>query len=271
MGAPVSDVMRFDRDGELTPEQQAAWEQQWNDVVSGAVKFALRVRMQPPQVPPQGYTPAGYLPGVAEDGSLQIARLADYQHDNLPTQMEKSVALAQKLFSNGHLGCDVIYMLPYGRFPLHTHPGHHLLLILKGSGTVTYGGRVYETQPGELYFVPGEVEHAVGGGPQGHWLLSIGAPHKPADSEERMAVTEDGMANDQSAALEVAREVRQRLADEGRGAEEHPALQRLLAGVENEALPPAYRAHLAVIVIDPDAPDNGGNAGDGDGDGDGEH
>lgn len=159
------------------------------------------------------HAPEGYSPGMDDQGRLVLLRPEDYLHADLPTQVEKSIALAQKLFSNGNLGCDVLYLQPNARFHLHTHPGDHLLLILKGYGTVTYGGTVYPTVPGDLYMVPGLVEHAVGAGPEGHWLLSIGSPHKPADSAERMHITEDGVPDDARAADLIAAELARK--DEG--------------------------------------------------------
>jgi quercetin dioxygenase-like cupin family protein len=74
------------------------------------------------------------------------------------------------------------------------HPGDHLLLVVKGAGTVTFGGVVYPTRPGDLYMVDALTEHAVGAGSDGHWLLSFGAPHVPVDSPERMRVVEPSPA-----------------------------------------------------------------------------
>jgi hypothetical protein len=74
---------------------------------------------------------------------------------------------------------------------------------------VTYGGVEYPTKPGDIYMVPGAVEHAVGAGPDGHKIMAFGAPHKHLDSEERMTVVEDGIANDESAAAAIAAELAQ--------------------------------------------------------------
>lgn len=122
---------------------------------------------------------------------LRIKNIHDYDGLHpLSVKVAKSIATGERFFANGHLGVDMLYLPPNGRFPLHTHPGDHLLLILEGTGTVTYGGVVYPTQPGDLYMVPGAVEHAVGAGPDGHKILAFGAPHKPLDSDERMTVTD---------------------------------------------------------------------------------
>lgn len=94
------------------------------------------------------------------------------------------------LLTNGHLGADLLYLAPGDSFPLHVHPGHHLLLCVAGSGKVTFDGRAFEVRPGDLYLIEASVPHAVGSsadGP-GHWLASFGAPHTPLTSEQRMRV-----------------------------------------------------------------------------------
>ncbi|PZT72933.1 cupin domain-containing protein [Streptomyces sp. AC1-42W] len=91
------------------------------------------------------------------------------------------------LVSNGTVGADVIRLPAGASFPPHTHPGHHLLVVLGGQGTITYNGRVYPTGAGEIYLVEGSVTHAVGAITD-HVILAMGAPHMPVDSDTRMAV-----------------------------------------------------------------------------------
>lgn len=92
------------------------------------------------------------------------------------------------LHTNGGFGVDLLDIPANARFPLHTHPGHHLLYCLRGVGTFTLAGTVYEVRPGDLMMVEGEVPHAVGSGPDGHVILAFGAPHTPLGSPHRMAV-----------------------------------------------------------------------------------
>lgn len=86
------------------------------------------------------------------------------------------------------LGVDMLYVPPGESFPPHVHPGHHLLMSVKGQGTVTYGDEVIDVRKGDLYFIEAQVAHAVGSTPggEGHWLLSFGAPHKRVEAEDRM-------------------------------------------------------------------------------------
>jgi quercetin dioxygenase-like cupin family protein len=108
----------------------------------------------------------------------------------LPIKIPGVDAHGESLFSNGKLGVDMIQLAPHQAFPLHTHPADHLLFIVAGEGTVTVGAQVYQTRPGDLYMIHGTVEHAVGAGAEGQYLLSFGAPHYHLDHPERMKIIE---------------------------------------------------------------------------------
>jgi quercetin dioxygenase-like cupin family protein len=99
-------------------------------------------------------------------------------------------ALGVPLHTNGHLGADLLHVKAGDRFPVHVHPGDHLLLCLQGTGTITIGEVTYHVRPGDLYMVDGLVPHAVGAGKEDHVLVAIGAPHKPVTSPERMQLTD---------------------------------------------------------------------------------
>jgi quercetin dioxygenase-like cupin family protein len=133
-------------------------------------------------------------PGAAYDAdpaALLIANLrvmaADVAEHGLPVHGAPAVGLP--LVTNGKLGADILHVPAHGKFPVHCHPGDHLLLCLEGEGTISIGERTYEVHPGDLYLVPGAVPHAVGAGSADHILVAIGSPHKPVDSPERMWFT----------------------------------------------------------------------------------
>jgi quercetin dioxygenase-like cupin family protein len=90
------------------------------------------------------------------------------------------------MHTNGHLGADLLHVKAGDQFPVHTHPGDHLLLCLAGRGTITVDQVTYDIIPGDLYMVNGLIPHAVGA-ITNHVILAIGAPHKAVDSPERMA------------------------------------------------------------------------------------
>ena len=84
------------------------------------------------------------------------------------------------------MGIDLIEMLPDTAFPMHTHPGAHILYVLSGQGTVTIDSETYPTRPGDCYFVPADIPHSVGAHSE-HRVLAIGFPHKKLRDRERMA------------------------------------------------------------------------------------
>ncbi len=105
--------------------------------------------------------------------------------------MHGAPAVGLPLHSNGHLGADLVHVKAGDQFPVHTHPGDHLLLSLGGRGTITVADVTYVVEPGDIYMVDGLVPHAVGAHPDSeHILVAIGAPHKAVDSPERMAWTD---------------------------------------------------------------------------------
>lgn len=105
--------------------------------------------------------------------------------------MHGAPAVGLPLHSNGHLGADLVHVKAGDQFPVHTHPGDHLLLSLAGRGTITVNDVTYVVEPGDIYMVDGLVPHAVGAHPDSeHILVAIGAPHKAVDSPERMAWTD---------------------------------------------------------------------------------
>lgn len=103
----------------------------------------------------------------------------------LPVAVEKSVANGYGLVTNGSLGADLIQLKQKQAFAPHTHDGDHLLYVVSGFGTVTIGGVIYDTEPGDIYMVPGHIVHAVGARSE-HIILAIGAPHSRIGALHRM-------------------------------------------------------------------------------------
>jgi hypothetical protein len=103
--------------------------------------------------------------------------------------MSYTTATGQAIVSNGLLGGDIIRLGAGEGFVPHTHPGDHLLIIIGGIGTITYGGKIYRTQAGEVYMIDGGVPHAVGAITD-HVIFAIGSPHRPVESDDRMQPVE---------------------------------------------------------------------------------
>lgn len=125
-----------------------------------------------------------------------------YEVDDFPIEIEGSPAWANHLLHSAPfselevdvtledcIGADMLRLPAGSRYPAHTHHGHHLLLIVEGRGTVTYGGKVYDTKPGDIYIMDGATEHAVGA-TDDHKLISIGVPHRMPGTDERMELTD---------------------------------------------------------------------------------
>ena len=98
-------------------------------------------------------------------------------------------ASGEGLVSNGDLGVDMIQVAAGTGFEPHTHPGDHILIVVAGEGTITYGGAIHPTRAGQVYMVDGSIPHAVGAITD-HVILAVGAPHKPVDADDRMEPVE---------------------------------------------------------------------------------
>ncbi len=134
----------------------------------------------------EGLTIAKWAIPLHQNGDSQSI-LVDLLPDDL--RLKHSPASGHGLVSNGQLGVDRIQLEAGDGFAPHVHPGDHILIVVGGRGTITFDGRVYPTEAGEVYMVDGEIPHAVGAITR-HTILAVGAPHKPVDSLERMTPVE---------------------------------------------------------------------------------
>lgn len=125
---------------------------------------------------------------------INTFQLAELVPDDIPTcTVHGTKARGLPIYTNGHLGADLLYLAPGDAFPLHVHPGMHFLLSIRGQGNVTFAGKTSNVRPGDIYFIEASVPHAVGADDdgEGHWLLSFGAPHVRVDSPYRMFPVDD--------------------------------------------------------------------------------
>lgn len=117
--------------------------------------------------------------------SLNHEQLLSVSLDPRPCKMSHSTATGQGVVTNGYLGADIIHVRAGEGFVPHTHPGDHLLIVIGGKGTITYDGKIYPTEAGQIYMIDGDVPHAVGAITD-HVILAVGSPHRPVDSDDRM-------------------------------------------------------------------------------------
>lgn len=95
------------------------------------------------------------------------------------------------------IGADLIEMQPGSAFPLHIHPGEHILYVIKGQGCVHVDGRDHTIQEGDTIFVPAEYPHGVktkDNAADPFLLLAFGYPHKHIGAQDRMRVVTEGGA-----------------------------------------------------------------------------
>lgn len=89
------------------------------------------------------------------------------------------------------IGVDEIRIEPGCAFPLHTHPGAHILYVTQGQGYLHAEGRNRVIRAGDSVFVAAEFPHGVSN-PTGSTgvlvFIAIGFPHKHVASPERMKI-----------------------------------------------------------------------------------
>lgn len=104
----------------------------------------------------------------------------------------------------GHpVGVTYVEMRPGAEFPLHVHPGDHLLVAAKGRGKVRINGIDYAWHEGATLFIPGDYPHGVKTYPfedftQGELdtggglfaFFAVGHPAKHADARDRMQLVD---------------------------------------------------------------------------------
>lgn len=97
---------------------------------------------------------------------------------------------AYSMTESGHeIGVDLIEMQPGAAFPLHTHPGDHILYVKSGPGLVHIDGRDVAVNTGDTIFIPAEKPHGVKTLPDAAGpliFLAFGHPHKHIQAHDRM-------------------------------------------------------------------------------------
>lgn len=75
-------------------------------------------------------------------------------------------------------GCSVnlVRLAPDALLPLHSHPHEQVGLVLEGVQILTVDGTDHHLGVHEAYVLPGDVEHAGRGGPEGCLVLDVFVP-----------------------------------------------------------------------------------------------
>jgi quercetin dioxygenase-like cupin family protein len=101
---------------------------------------------------------------------------------------------AFSMTTSGHeIGVDLIDMQPGSAFPLHVHPGDHILYVMSGDGCVSVDGIDHKVKGGDTIFIPAEYPHGVKSDnvQSGRLVfLAFGHPHKHLDAKDRMKLVQ---------------------------------------------------------------------------------
>lgn len=92
------------------------------------------------------------------------------------------------------IGADLIEMQPGSAFPLHKHPGDHILYVISGKGMVHIDGVDYSVVVGDTIFIPAEYPHGVKTYTEAVeplQILAVGHPHKHLSATDRMKLVEE--------------------------------------------------------------------------------
>lgn len=120
---------------------------------------------------------------------LKFRQIGDVPRGRLALKMVESDATALPLFTDGAFGADVIRFPQNGCVRDHTHSGSHILYVLSGVGWIDFEGAPTRLLPGTCYLVPSGARHGIRAETE-LTILSIANDHRPADSEERLAICE---------------------------------------------------------------------------------
>lgn len=104
------------------------------------------------------------------------------------------VAGAAEIIENDwEIGVDRLKMESGSAFELHTHPGAHILYVLKSRGFIHIDGVDYELGQGDTVYVPADYAHGIKTNTNVRTpfeLLAFGVPHMPISSQNRMTLVE---------------------------------------------------------------------------------
>lgn len=91
------------------------------------------------------------------------------------------------------MGADLIEMQPGSAFPLHTHPGDHVLYVVRGVGLVQINAEDHPIAQGDTILIPAQLPHGVSVPDtvsEPLTFLAMGVPHRKVSARDRMKVVD---------------------------------------------------------------------------------
>ena len=70
----------------------------------------------------------------------------------------------------------IVDLAPNSVVPLHQHPHEQVGIVLAGEATFTVAGETRVLKPGDVYVIPGNVEHTVAMGSEGARCMDVFSP-----------------------------------------------------------------------------------------------
>ncbi|MCC3769584.1 cupin domain-containing protein [Streptomyces sp. UNOC14_S4] len=125
-------------------------------------------------------------------GAEPVIGLLDPRGRVLPG-ISGTAGVAERIAAGAEIGIDRIMMKPGSAFALHTHPGAHILYVLRARGIIHVDGTDYAMAEGDTVYVPAHYAHGVrtlGDSRTPLEFLAFGVPHMPLDSSRRMSFVE---------------------------------------------------------------------------------
>ncbi|CRK61871.1 hypothetical protein [Alloactinosynnema sp. L-07] len=133
------------------------------------------------------FDPAKHIQNIYSGAAVDIFD----NNGNMLPGISGVVGAVERLESGMEVGADRITMKPGARFELHTHPGAHILFVLKSRGHIHIDGVNYEMVEGDTVYVPANFAHGVrtiDDSDETLEFLAFGVPHMPLESTERMTL-----------------------------------------------------------------------------------
>lgn len=99
-----------------------------------------------------------------------------YYHPNERETRELAPGIVTRTFWGENMLVSMVDLAPDMPLPAHSHPHEQVGTILEGSLTFTIAGDTQELSQGDVFIVPGGVEHSARTGPHGAKVMDVFSP-----------------------------------------------------------------------------------------------
>ena len=89
---------------------------------------------------------------------------------------ELAPGIAARTFWGEKMLVSIVDLAPNMPLPAHSHPHEQVGTVLEGSLTFTIAGETKQLTRGQVFIVPGDVEHSAHTGPEGATVMDVFSP-----------------------------------------------------------------------------------------------